>query len=130
MRLLLDTQTWLLMVADPDRLGKRARRLLQRADSELFFSAASAWEIAIKWSLGKLELPADPVEYVPSRIDQTGVMALAIRPAHALQVARLPPHHRDPFDRLLIAQAHVEDLVLLTGDRQIAPYDIRIEWAT
>ena len=130
MRLLLDTQTWLLMVADPDRLAKRARRLLQRGDSELFFSAASAWEIAIKWSLGKLELPADPVEYVPSRIDQTGVMALAIRPAHALQVARLPPHHRDPFDRLLIAQAHVEDLVLLTGDRQIAPYDIRIEWAT
>lgn len=130
MRILLDTQTWLWMVADPDRLSRRARRLVQRADTEMFFSAASAWEIAIKWSLGKLTLPADPVEYVPTRIDQTGVLALAIRPAHALQVARLPPHHRDPFDRLLIAQAVVEDLVLMTGDRQIEPYGIRIEWAT
>ena len=130
MRLLLDTHTWLLMVADPDRLSRRARRLVQRADSELFLSAASAWEIAIKWSIGKLTLPADPVEYVPSRIAQTGVMPLAIKLAHALQVARLPPHHRDPFDRLLIAQALVEELVFVTSDRQLEAYDLRIEWAT
>ena len=130
MRLLLDTQAWLWMVADPDRLSRRARRLVQRADTELFLSAATAWEIAIKWSIGKLTLPADPVEYMRSRIGQTGVRALAIRHEHGAQVARLPPHHRDPFDRLLIAQAMVEDLVLLTGDRQIEPYDIRIEWAS
>jgi len=128
-KLLLDTQAWLWMVADPDRLSRRARRLVQRADSELFLSAATAWEIAIKWNLGKLTLPADPVEYVRTRIEQTGVRALPIRHDHATQVARLPPHHRDPFDRLLIAQAMVEDLTLLTGDRQIEPYDIRIEWA-
>ena len=130
MRILLDTQAWLWMVSDPDRLSRRARRLVQRSDSELFVSAATAWEIAIKWGVGKLTLPADPVEYVRSRITQTGVTPLAIRHEHATQVARLPPHHRDPFDRLLIAQATVEDLVLLTGDRQIEPYDIRIEWAS
>jgi len=117
------------MVSDPDRLSRRARRLVQRSDSELFLSAATAWEIAIKWGVGKLTLPADPVEYVRSRVADTGVQPLAIRHEHATQVARLPPHHRDPFDRLLIAQAVVEDLVLLTGDRQIEPYDVRVEWA-
>ena len=129
MKVLLDTQAWLWMVAAPDRLSRRARRLVQRSDSELFLSAASAWEIAIKWSLGKLTLPADPVEYLQSRVAQSGVRPLPIRLEHAAQVARLPPHHRDPFDRLLIAQATVEDLVLLTADRQIEPYDIRVEWA-
>ena len=129
MKLLVDTQVWLWMLADPDRFSKRARRLLARADTELYLSAASAWEIAIKWSLGKLKLPADPAEFVASRVDQSGVIPLAIRHAHALQVARLPPHHRDPFDRLLVAQASVEDLTVLTGDRQLEPYGIPIQWA-
>jgi len=128
-KLLVDTQCWLWMLADPDRLSRRARRMLQRPDRELYLSAASAWEIAIKWSLGKLTLPADPVEYVPSRIEQSGVIPLAIKHVHAVHVARLAPHHRDPFDRLLVAQATVEDMVLLTGDRQLEPYGVRIEWA-
>lgn len=129
MRLLVDTQCWLWMLADPDRLSRRARRLIGRGDAELYLSAASAWEIAIKWSLGKLRLPADPAEYVPSRVEQSGVSQLPIRHAHALQVARLPAHHRDPFDRVLIAQASIEDLVLLTADRRLEPYGGRIEWA-
>jgi PIN domain nuclease of toxin-antitoxin system len=69
------------------------------------------------------------VEYVASRVEQSGVIPLPIKHAHALQVARLAAHHRDPFDRLLIAQALLEDMVLLTGDRQLAPYGVRIEWA-
>ncbi|MBA2302293.1 MAG: type II toxin-antitoxin system VapC family toxin [Acidobacteria bacterium] len=129
MKLLVDTQCWLWMLADPDRLSARARRMLQRSDRELYLSAASAWEIAIKWSLGKLTLPADPVEYVPSRIEQSGVIPLPIKHVHAVHVARLAPHHRDPFDRLLVAQATVENMVLLTGDRQLEPYGVRIEWA-
>ncbi len=129
MKLLVDTQCWLWMLADPDRLSRRARRMLERSDRELYFSAASAWEIAIKWGLGKLTLPSDPVEYVSSRITQTGVVRLPIKHSHALQVARLAPHHRDPFDRLLIAQAQVEDMTILTGERQLQPYGVRIEWA-
>jgi len=128
-KVLLDTQCWLWTLADPDRLSRRARRIVQRADRQLYLSAASAWEIAIKWSLGKLTLPADPAEYVASRIEGSGVIPLPIKHAHALHVARLPPHHRDPFDRLLIAQAEIEDMVLLTADRQMAPYHVRIEWA-
>ncbi len=129
MKLLVDTQAWLWMLSDPDRLSRRARRLISRSDSELYLSAASAWEIAIKWTLGKLTLPADPAEYVASRIEQSGVIPLPIKHTHALQVARLPSHHRDPFDRLLIAQAMIEHLVLLTGDRQLESYDVRIESA-
>lgn len=129
MKLLVDTQCWLWMLADPDRLSRRTRRLIQRQDSELYLSAASAWEIAIKWSLGKLTLPSDPSEYVPSRVEQSGVIPLPVKHAHAVQVARLAPHHRDPFDRLLVAQASLEDMVLLTGDRQLSAYGVRIEWA-
>lgn len=129
MRVLVDTQAWLWMLSDPERLSRRARRLIARSDTEIFLSAASAWEIAIKWGLGKLKLPADPAEYVVSRIEQSGVIPLPVKHTHALQVARLPAHHRDPFDRLLIAQATIEDLPVLTADRQLEPYDVRIEWA-
>ena len=129
MKLLVDTQCWLWMLADPDRLSRRARRMLERSDRELYLSAASAWEIAIKWGLGKLTLPSDPVEYVSSRVGQSGVVPLPIKHSHALQVARLAPHHRDPFDRLLVAQAQVEDMTILTGDRQLQLYGVRIEWA-
>jgi PIN domain nuclease of toxin-antitoxin system len=128
-RLLVDTQAWLWMLSEPDRLSRRARRLVQRSDSELFLSAASAWEIAIKWGLGKLTLPGDPAEYVPSRMERSGVIPLPIKHAHVVQVARLPSHHRDPFDRVLVAQASLEEMTLLTGDRQLEPYGIRIEWA-
>jgi PIN domain nuclease of toxin-antitoxin system len=128
-KLLLDTQCWLWMVSDPGRLSRRVVRMISRPGRELYLSAASAWEIAIKAGLGKLALPADPVEYVTSRIERTGVLPLPIRHAHALHVARLPPHHRDPFDRLLVAQAQTEKMTLLTADRQLGAYDIVIEWA-
>lgn len=129
MKVLVDTQCWLCMLADPGRLSRRAQRMLARGDRELYLSAASAWEIAIKWRLGKLTLPAGPVEYVTSRVGRSGVLPLPIKHAHALQVARLAPHHRDPFDRLLVAQAQLEDMALLTADRQLEPYGVRIEWA-
>lgn len=93
-------------------------------------SAASAWEIAVKWSIGKLPLAAPPAEYVPSRLERQGVTGLPIEPRHALRVAALPQHHRDPFDRLLIAQAQVEDLYFLTADRALQAYSgTRLLWA-
>ncbi len=130
MKLLIDTQCWLWMVGDPDRLSRRARAIVSSDEHELFLSSASSWEIAIKHGLGKLTLPAPPVEFVPTRMQITRVLPLVVTHAHALRVAELPRHHRDPFDRLLVAQAQIESLSLLTADRQLRPYDVSIVWAT
>jgi PIN domain nuclease of toxin-antitoxin system len=128
-RLLVDTQCWLWMVADPDRLSRSARALISSEKHELFLSAVSSWEISIKHGLGKLALPAPPREFVPTRMQVTRVLPLAVTHEHALRVADLPWHHRDPFDRLLVAQAQAESLSLLTADRQLRPYDVSIVWA-
>lgn len=100
--------------------------LEQLADpsSERYLSSASAWEIAIKYALGKLPLPEDPVVYVPDRMRVSGFRELVIANADALAVARLPPHHRDPFDRLLVAQAQRHGLTLVTADATIERYDV------
>jgi PIN domain nuclease of toxin-antitoxin system len=130
MRVLLDTQCWLWMALAPDRFSSRSRRLVEDRQNLLYLSAASAWEIAIKHGLGKLRLPEDPETYVPARMAVLAVLPLAISAAHALRVAALPPHHRDPFDRLLIAQAQIEDLPLLTADSALAVYDVTTIAAT
>lgn len=130
MRVLLDTQCWLWLHAEPERFGPAARQVVEELGNELLFSAASAWEIAIKYALGKLPLPAPPIEYVPTRMERAGTVALPILHDHAVRVAALPPHHRDPFDRLLIAQCQTERLRLLTADRQFEPYEVEIIWAS
>src|SRR5215813_13945607 len=108
MRILLDTQIWLWLCKSPERVSKRTLRQLEDERNELLLSAASVWEIAIKYALGKLPLPSPPARYVPSRMASTRTTSLAVDQAHALRVATLPPHHRDPFDRILVAQALVE----------------------
>jgi PIN domain nuclease of toxin-antitoxin system len=112
------------MAAAPERLSDDARALVEAADNELYLSAASAWEIAIKYSLGKLRLPESPAGYVPSRLRATQTTALPIEHSHALRVSTLPAHHRDPFDRLLIAQAQIEQLPILTADPAFRRYDV------
>ncbi|MGI9120681.1 MAG: type II toxin-antitoxin system VapC family toxin [Acidimicrobiales bacterium] len=97
--------------------------------NELLFSAASSWEIAIKWSLGRLALPEPPATYVPDRVATSGVVPLPVEHAHALAVARLPAHHSDPFDRMLVAQAATEGAALVTADHALAPYEIELIWA-
>lgn len=129
MRLLLDTRCWLWMRGDPARLSGRSLELLRDPDSELTLSAVSAWEIAIKYAAGKLRLPEPPAVFVDRRIKEDRLLALAISHLHALRAGELPPHHRDPFDRLLIAQAQLERLTLLTADRDLARYDVPIHWA-
>jgi PIN domain nuclease of toxin-antitoxin system len=124
MRILLDTQCWLWMALAPERFSARSRRLVEARETVLYLSAASAWEVAIKHALGKLRLPEPPVTYVPSRVAALGVQPLPIDHQHALHVATLPPHHRDPFDRLLIAQAQIDDLSILTADPLFAAYDV------
>lgn len=126
MRLLLDTVCWLWMQATPERFAEASLALLQDPENDLLLSAASSWEIAIKYSLGKLTLPEGPATYVPSRLRRSGVTPLPVQHVHALHVASLPAHHRDPFDRLLIAQAQVEGLTILTADHVLAGYDVPV----
>ncbi len=103
--------------------------LLEDPANILLLSAASSWEIAIKYSLGKLSLPSPPAKYLPRQIEETGVTPFAIEHSHALRVATLSAHHRDPFDRLIVAQAELEGATVLTADRQFVPYGIPIHWA-
>jgi PIN domain nuclease of toxin-antitoxin system len=122
-RFLLDTHVFLWLLAEPERLGVHIQSL-EDPDNELFLSAASSWEIAIKSKLGRLELPDDPQRYVPDSMRVIGVDPLSIDHGHALAVYELPPHHSDPFDRLLVAQARALRLPIVTADRHIALYDV------
>ncbi len=118
MRLLLDTQIFIWIIQDSPRLSKAARTLISDA-SEVHVSAASIWEIAIKAGLGKIQ--ADP-KRVAEAIEQSGFSELPITAQHAAGVQQLPDHHRDPFDRLLVAQALAEPLRLVSSDSQLAKY--------
>lgn len=124
LRLLLDTHVWLCAVTRPERLGEEARRVLADENNTLLLSAASSWEIAIKYALGKLPLPEPPESFVPPRLVRDGITPIAVDHTHALRVAALPPHHKDPFDRLLVAQAQLLDVPLVTADPLLDPYDI------
>lgn len=126
MRVLVDTQCWLWMHLRPERLSATARTILAAERTELHLSAASVWEIAIKHGIGKLDLPLPLAEYVLSRLERSRTMVLAIDHHHALRVASLPPHHRDPFDRIIVAQAQVERLPIVTADRQLEAYDVAL----
>jgi len=128
MRALLDTHTFLWWNTDDPRLSATARECIAAMDNEIFLSAASAWEIAIKAARGRLELPEPPDRYVASRMVLHRFQALAVQASHALQTYYLPPLHQDPFDRLLVAQAQLEGVPLLTADPAIAQYDVPIVW--
>ena len=126
MRILVDTECWLWMVADPERLSRRARAIVSADEHELFLSSASSWEISIKYGLGKLTLPAPPQEFVPTRMQLTRMLPLVVTHAHALRVAELPWHHCDPFDRLLVAQAQLGGMTIVTRDENISKYDVPV----
>jgi PIN domain nuclease of toxin-antitoxin system len=127
-RVLVDTHTWLWMLASPARLPGRVRDAVGDMSTEVLLSAASSWEIAIKFQLGKLALPEAPTSFVPSRLAASGCTGVAIEHAHTLRAGLLPPHHRDPFDRLLIAQAQILGAPLASGDRVFDAYDVELLW--
>ncbi|MSP61348.1 MAG: type II toxin-antitoxin system VapC family toxin [Myxococcales bacterium] len=126
MKLLLDTHVWLWMQTKPARLSARARKLIVSPDTEALLSVASLWEIAIKYQIGRLPLPKPPSDFVPERLARQNVGVLPIRPEHAFRVAELPFLHRDPFDRLLIAQAQVEAIAVVTVDPEFRRYDVEV----
>ena len=127
MTLLLDTHALLWFQAGDRRLGKAARRAMEADDAELLISAATVWEMAIKASLGRLQLPYEVDAYVTEKIGQ-GYRMLPVSWAHAAKVEGLSWHHRDPFDRLLAAQALIERCALVTGDRVFRKYGVEVVW--
>ena len=128
MKYLLDTEVWLWSHAEPERITPGVRQLIADGREELYLSAASSWEISIKSALGKLPLPEPPALYVPKRLAAQGVRPLPITHTHTLGVAELPLHHKDPFDRLLIAQAKAEGMTILTADRSFGWYGVGVLW--
>ena len=128
MKLLLDTHAFLWWIGDDSRLPARARKLISAERNEVFLSVASAWELAIKTKLGRMRLAEDLEGFVVRQVAVNGFQVLPIHLRHALHVATLPDHHADPFDRILVAQARIENLVLLSGDEQIARYPVAVEW--
>jgi PIN domain nuclease of toxin-antitoxin system len=127
-RYLLDTHAFLWWLVDDPRLSPRAHAAIRDSGNEILFSAASAWEIAIKAGLGRIAFEDDLAEYIPRQVVANGFGHLPIRFEHALQVFRLPLLHRDPFDRMLVAQAQVEQMPLLTADPAIARYRVEVVW--
>lgn len=126
MKLLVDAQCWLWMLTAPERFSAETRAIIEAPENELFLSAASAWEIAIKHVLGKLRLPAEPEKIAPALMAETAVAPLPVHVNHALRVAGLPHHRHDPFDRLLVAQAQLEGMPILMADPQFASYDVEL----
>ncbi len=124
MRYLVDTSVLIHGLIARAKLNQMALRLLAEGSSELYLSAVTAWEITIKVANGKLTLPSSPTEFMTRAARIMSLQALDITQAHALAVGALPNHHRDPFDRMLIAQASVEGMVLLTRDRLLAKYKV------
>jgi PIN domain nuclease of toxin-antitoxin system len=128
LRVLLDTHSLLWLVTDDPRLSDTARNTFLDSDNELLCSAVVGFEIAVKHSLGKLELAEAPRTFIENRIRNNALTPFPITIEHAVRVADLPYHHRDPFDRLLIAQALEEDVPLLSADEILSAYDIRRLW--
>lgn len=129
MRYLLDSHTWLWWLAADARLGQAAARVLQDQSSDLFLSAATGWELTIKVSLGKLALHYALEEVLQGQRQRHRVHWLEIKPEHCRTLSPLPFHHRDPFDRMLVAQALCEGMTLLSGDVLLDAYSIQRLWA-
>lgn len=128
MRLLLDTHTLLWAAAHDDRVSKRVNSLLHEAQNRLFLSAASGWEIVIKHQSGKLQLPEAPGRFLRQCLQLFDLEAISVTFEHALRVETLPDYHRDPFDRILIAQAQLENLTILTRDEVFTHYPVQTLW--
>jgi PIN domain nuclease of toxin-antitoxin system len=127
-KVLVDTHCWLWFLMTPDRLSAAAVDALVDVSNEGYVSAAVAWEIVIKQGLGKLSLPVPAGQYVSERLAAVGHRPLAISVEHAVALADLPAHYKDPFDRILIAQAQVDGLTLVTADEKIKAYAVPILW--
>ena len=130
MKLIVDTCTFLWLASAEEQLSATAKALLKDSGNTLLFSAASVWEIGVKHALGRLPLPNDltPAQYIPEARTCNGVDALPITEQDALQLAKLPGVHQDPFDRMLICQAIANQAIIITPDPLIARYPVSVQW--
>ena len=128
MTYLLDTHVFLWWVSDAEGISETARDAIQNPENSLLVSAVCGWEIAIKAGLGRLELDSPPASFVSEHLNRNSMGVLPISMHHALEVYDLPPHHRDPFDRLLIAQSRSEGLPIISSDAVFARYDVAVVW--
>jgi PIN domain nuclease of toxin-antitoxin system len=127
-KLLLDTHAFLWWVEGTPALGRRARAAVSNPDNEVFFSIASCWELAIKLSLGKLRLTQRLERFIPEQLTRNGFVLFGVELRHVLRVADLPFHHRDPFDRVLVAQALQDQLAIVSADRVFRKYGVTVVW--
>jgi PIN domain nuclease of toxin-antitoxin system len=127
MKALLDTHAFLWAVAEPEKLSKRAARVIEDEANQLLLSVASLWEIVLKAQAGKLQLPEGP-QFLAEHMAQLGIGSLPVDTGHVLALLSLPLHHRDPFDRLLVAQCQTERLPIVTADKEIRRYDVQTIW--
>ena len=128
MKVLLDTHALLWLITDDERLSENARQIFSNKGNRLFFSAASLWEICIKKSVGKISLKNGWLQTIQAEMEVNTIQWLQIEMAHCAEVAEMPFHHRDPFDRMLVAQAIVEDMQLLSRDNRLSDYAIERVW--
>jgi PIN domain nuclease of toxin-antitoxin system len=128
MRALMDTQAFLWWIMDDPRLSLPARSVIVDGSNELYFSAASAWEIAIKVQIGRLRLSEKPEILISEHLARNSFESLPINIRHALHVFNLPEHHKDPFDRIIISQAIIEGLNIITSDREFSKYPVEVIW--
>jgi PIN domain nuclease of toxin-antitoxin system len=128
MRLLLDTQTFLWWISNNPELSVTAKETIAHEEAEVFVSVVTAWEMVIKTKLGKLLLPELPGILIPKMLERHNFQNLPVTLQQTLRVYDLPDYHKDPFDRLLMAQAMTEDLVFVTSDAAIKRYDLEILW--
>ena len=128
MKVLLDTHTFLWIIAGDDRLSETARETFLNPENMLFFSAASFWEICIKISLGKISLKGGWFQTIQNELETNAILWLPIKRVHCVEVIDLPFHHRDPFDRMLIAQAVTEGMHMLSRDIRLSAYPIKRIW--
>jgi len=127
MKLLLDTHTFLWWISEPEKLSRRALELCQDTENILVLSAASIWEMQIKVQLGKLQIKMPLAELIHEQ-QENGIEVLPVEASHIFAVETLPNHHKDPFDRLLVAQAIVEGAILISADPLITQYPVKVEW--
>jgi PIN domain nuclease of toxin-antitoxin system len=128
MKLLLDTCTFLWIISDDPALSEEARSAFSDPANEVYLSAVSVWEIAVKHALKRLPLPEAPDRFIPAQRTRHAIQSLPLEEEAVLQISRLPEHHRDPFDRMLVCQAIAHGLTVLTPDEAIRQYPVRTVW--
>jgi len=128
MKYLMDTHAFLWFVSDDNRLSSKAKSIIKDSNNEIYFSAASAWEISIKSKLGRMKLGEDLGSFIIEQLAANSFGPLAITISHALYTEKLPQIHKDPFDRMMISQSKVENMVLITGDKKIREYKVSTAW--